>query len=155
MNQKNLMQSLLTQAMGLMETFQKSTGLNEITPEIVKQIEEVQKNLIYFNEKAKQHLASSSLDPKTIRIDAMQSGHLSSKEQRNYERLTQANRDTRLLKAEIDKLISKRQRKKEVTKKAAEKPGKSRKTSLTTKEQVKQRKKRFKPIGGDKNWIPL
>ncbi len=150
MNKNNPLESMLTQMTDLMEAIREHKGpINEISPEFIKEIEELKQRLVALNHTAKEQLAKASLDPKTIRIDVMGSSKLSDKEKRAFERATRVNRDVKMLKTEIEKTIKKRKQNKDLS------ISKPKKKTITTKAQIQKRRKRFKPIGGDKNWIPL
>lgn len=149
MNKKNPnpLELMLAKMVELMEAIQSHKGpMKEISPELAKEFEELEKGLITMNEPAQAHLAEVSIDPKTIRIDTILSG-ISDKDKRVFERATKIKRDAKMLKNELDRAIKKRREKVETVK---NKP-----KTVATKEQIKERRKRFKPIGADKKWIPL
>lgn len=147
MNEKNPLEPMLAKMVELMEAIQQHKGpLNEISPEFIKEIEQLEQRLNALNTTAQGHLAEVSIDPETIRIDTMLSGQLSDRDKRVFERATRIGRDAKLFKIELDKAIKKGRQKAET------KTGSS---NTASKEQIKERRKRFKPIGGDKNWIPL
>jgi hypothetical protein len=148
MNQ-NSFEKMLAQIVELMETIQKNKEpLKGITPELMKEIEQLEAQLAEANKTAQKLLKENSIDPKATRIDAMLSKQIPAKEKRAFERATKITRDTKILKNEIDKTLAKKKLKN------SRNLANTKKTDVN-KKQIKERRKRFKAIGGDKNWIPL
>lgn len=65
---------------------------------------------------------------------------------RMFNRAQEVERDAIILEKEIKKVINKPR---------AKSAPKKKESGLKAKNTIKDRKKRFKPLGGDKNWIPM
>lgn len=146
MNENNPFRDVLAKAVELMETIQNHKGpIKNLTSEQKKEIEELSKQWDELKSVSQKHIEDFNVDPEAVRIDAMRSPEVSDKDKKLFTRATRVKRDSEVLKNTIKKKLSKKKPNKlaGVKKKAA------------SNEQMKERRKRFKPIGGDKNWIPL
>lgn len=148
MNQ-NQFGNFFSQIIDFMNAVQRHDGpLKELTPELKKEIDNLETEFNRLYADAKQCIEEATIDPKTLRIETMRSSEVPAENKRMFDRAKQVERDIKALNTEMKKVTKNSKAQKDPLK--GGKPGKG-----ATKQEIKERRKRFKPIGGDKDWLPL
>lgn len=147
MEQKNPFEGFLTRMIELMDLIQKHKGSINIPPEAAKEMERLEVDINALEVKMRQLFTELDTDPKMLRITTMQSSAISNKDKRLFEQAKMAQRDAQALQSALEKVANSR--------KTPDSPKKMSKEDEKKKQAIKERRKMFKSIGGDKNWIPL
>jgi len=146
MEAQNPFISLLNQVVELMELIQKQTKLSPKIPEdLVKDVKLLKEKFKKIEEFTKSQLRDSQTDSLNLRIETMNSSNMSEKDKKMLERALHIKRDMQILKKALN----------EKRKKAS--PTLKTKNTSDSDEQAnkKKRRKLFKPLGGERDWIPL
>lgn len=147
MQEKNPFEGFLAKMIELMDLIQKHQGPINIPLEAAQELERLTEDINTLEENMHQLLAELGTDPKMLKILTMQSSQISDKDKRLFEQAKMAGRDAKALKTSLEKVS--------VSRKSRESPNKMNKEDEKRKQEMKERRKLFKSIGGDKNWIPL
>ena len=146
MEAQNPFISLLNQVVELMELIQKQTKLSPKIPEdLVKDVKLLKEKFKKIEEFTKSQLRESQTDSLNLRIETMNSSNMSEKDKKMLERALHIKRDMQMLK----KALNEKRKKASLTLKT--------KNTSDSDEQAnkKKRRKLFKPLGGERDWIPL
>lgn len=123
------------------QNYKNSSSL-VISPAAFEELERLKKNIEAFEEMTQADLKLAGIDKSCLRFDAFKSDTLSEKDKKLFERAQSIENDAKHLKSHYTKAIEKN------------KAGKS-STQASVEKKITERKNRFKPLGGNKNWIPL
>jgi len=146
MENKNPFLPLLNQLVEIMNVIQNhKDGLVPIPKELADELKRLEKEFALINESAKEFMKNIDKDFNTLRIETMHFPDIPENDKKTFERAVKVGRDAEILKAEVGKL----------RKKAGPSKTKKMKSSENDDSKIKERRKRFKPLGTDKNWIPL
>lgn len=148
LNQDNSsLDSLLVQVSEMIQMIQNHKGpiSGNITPRVLEELELLEKTVVYFNDVNQQAFKDSHIDMERLEKETMHSPTISSKDKQLLLRAKDIERDARNLQLAFSKAIErgKRGQKGKMT------------TKAPSRQKIKERRKLFKPLGGDKNWIPL
>lgn len=134
---------LLVQIAEMMQTIQKNKGSfsNRLTPEILGKIERLELIFAALQEIDQRILDTVGVDMQRLGIETLHSTEISSQDKQLLQRAQALENDARQLQTAVSNAIGKR--------KDAKRKGSS------TKKKIKERRKLFKPLGENKNWIPL
>ncbi|CUI16015.1 hypothetical protein PNK_0381 [Candidatus Protochlamydia naegleriophila] len=143
MKEKNPIEPLLAQVADLIKRIQEHQGpiSDNITPRVLEEIERLENAVALFEEVNQKTLQEADIDIEALRMNASRSAVLSDKDKQVLQRAREIEKDAKSLQFAFSKVI-------ERGKKAAP-------VQDPLKQQIKERRKRFKPLGGNKNWIPL
>lgn len=106
------------------------------------QVDRLEKAVGLFEEANRRTFEEAQIDLETLRLDFMRSPVVDAKDKQLMQRANDLERDAKNLQLALSKLAERSQQRQA----AAKDP---------LKQQIKERRKRFKPLGGNKNWIPL
>ncbi len=144
MQEKNPIEPLLAQVADLIKMIQEHQGpiSDKITPRVLEEIERLENAVALFEEVNQKTLQEANIDIEELRMNASRSTALSSKDKQVLQRAREIEKDAKNLQFAFSKVIER---------------GKKAAASIQDplKQQIKERRKRFKPLGGNKNWIPL
>lgn len=141
---KNPLEALLIQAAQLMErlrTHQGSISAN-LTPEVMAELQRLEKNMAAMYELNVRTFEEAHIDLDELKSKTIHSPEIPLEDKELFLRGREIEREARRLQADYAKAIQAAQTEKEPAKSSHQK-------------KMKDRRNRFKPLGGDKNWIPL
>jgi hypothetical protein len=144
MNQKdNALEKLLGQVSEMISMIQnhKGTLSDHIPPVVLAEMERLEKSIALFEEINQKDLKIANIDVNHLKNEALQSTTIPKKDKNLIERAQLIENDARRLKQQVSKVLDKN------------KPPK--KSQKNPNQVIKDRRNRFKPLGGNKNWIPL
>lgn len=134
-------ESTLSKMIEILEMLEKNKlPEGDVPPEMQEILSKLNEEIFKLQEINKKLLESANLDEKNLRIEAMHSPHATDKQKRFLERAKNFTNDVKSLHKAATKAAKKRSP-----------PG----GNAESKQQSKERRKRFKPLGGDKDWIPM
>lgn len=142
MNPKELLALLTSELAELLELAEDPNAslANRLTPEVIEKIEQLDKQVKTLKEEAIEALQKDDLDIQQLKKERLESSDLSPRDRRLLERVQQVENHAHHVQQSLSKTIENA------------KPDKSRSKRHKDK---KDRRKLFKPLGEDKNWIPL
>ncbi|WP_068467178.1 hypothetical protein [Candidatus Protochlamydia phocaeensis] len=148
MRDKNQIESLLTQVADLINMIQNHTGpiSDNISSRVLEEIERLEKAIALFDEINRKSLEEANIDIERLRMEFARSPLITPKDKQLMQRARDIERDAKNLQLAFSKVIERGQSSSAALEKAAKDP---------LKQQIKERRKRFKPLGGNKNWIPM
>ncbi|MBA2369022.1 MAG: hypothetical protein H0V82_08375 [Candidatus Protochlamydia sp.] len=144
MKEKSPAEILLGQVAEMIQLIQNHKGpiSDNVTPRVKEEIERLESAIAIFEEANQKSFEEANINIESMRLDASRSTSLGEKDKQLLQRAREIERDAKNLQAANSQIIEK------TKKNNAE-------SKDTLKEQIKERRKRFKPLGGSKNWIPL
>ena len=146
MEAQNPFISLLNQVVELMELIQNQTKLSPKIPEdLVKDIKLLKEKFKKIEEFTRSELRDNQKDSISLRIETMNSSNMSEKDKKMLERALHIKRDMQMLKKQLN----------EERKKANSTIKKKNTSDSEDQANKKKRRKLFKPLGGERDWIPL
>lgn len=144
MREKNPIEPLLVQVAELLKKIQEHQGpiSENVTPRVLEEIERLENAVALFEEANRNTLQEAGIDMEALRMQASRSTAISPKDKQVLQRAREIEKEAKNLQFAFSKVI---QRGKQVSAPLQD----------PLKQQIKERRKRFKPLGGNKNWIPL
>ena len=144
MKEKSPAEILLGQVAELIQRIQNHKGpiSDNLTPRVKEEIERLESAIAIFEEANQKSFEEANVNIEALRLDASRSSSLGEKDKQLLQRAREIEKDAKNLQFANSQIIEK----------SKKKPADS-KDPL--KEKIKERRKRFKPLGGSKNWIPL
>ncbi len=141
MENQNRLDHLLTEMAEMIQLIQNHRGTisANITPQVLKKIEDLEQALAIFEEINKQAFEEAGVDRERLKTEKLESLDVPSEEKNLLQRANRIASDARNLQLILSREMRQGRQKK------------FRKRSSG----MKERKKLFKPLGGDANWIPL
>lgn len=141
MNEQNSLNYLLGQVGDLLQKIQKRPVKDKIPPEALMELERLELAIDLFLELNQKSFQEANIDIEALRKHTAVSKSLTDKEKQILDRAKQIEKEARNIRLNLS-------------------PALQRGRQLTTpkdpkKQRVKERRKKFKPLGGDKGWIPL
>lgn len=124
-----------------LEIIQNHKGPIHLTPELLADIDKLGALVADFKENNQLLFEILDIDIESAKKEILESPNIRSSDKQLIQRSKDIEREARVLKLALSKAKSKER-------------GKDRQSQGGTKEQ-KERRKLFKPLGGDKNWLPL
>ncbi len=134
---------LLNQAYGLLEKIENYHDRITITPQISAEIERLQRNMAVFLDYNDKTYAESNFDFKKVEEDLLNSPNTDPNDKALLEKIREIKKEAEGLQASYKRVEEKAKKKGTKSKKPANDP---------LKQQMKERRKKFKKIGGD-HWI--
>ncbi len=146
MEQRAQLNLLLSQIAEMLEAIQKPqkplSGTDN--PRILRELEWLETSLQTLNQCQEEVFRDANLDINQATKEILESPAANSSDKQLLKRAQEIQRDATALHLALSKAIQKDKGRK-----------KTRAVNGNTKEQMKERRKLFKPLGGDKTWIPL
>jgi hypothetical protein len=144
MKEKSPAEILLGQVAEMIQIIQNHSGpiSDNLTPRVKEEIERLESAIAIFEEANQKSFEDANINIDALRLDASRSSSLGEKDKQLLQRAREIEKDAKNLQFANSKIIEKTKLKKTESKDPL-------------KEQIKERRKRFKPLGGSKNWIPL
>ncbi|KIC71165.1 hypothetical protein DB44_EN00020 [Candidatus Protochlamydia amoebophila] len=141
---KNPIEPLLSQITEILHKIQNHDGSisNNLTPQIIEEIERLESAIALFNDVNQKTFQDANIDVENLKIDSSRSHMISDKDKRVLKQAQEIEKDAKKLQFAFSKIMERGQKV-------------SVKKEDPLKQKIKERRKRFKPLGGDKNWIPM
>ncbi len=145
MENKNRIDLLLFQVAEIIQVIQNHKGpiAENISPSLLEDIEKLEKTFAQFNELSEKSFKESHIDIEQLRTETVRSTNTSAKDKQLLQRAKNIERDARKLQLSLSKAMERGKRQGATT------------HQDPLKRKIKERRKLFKPLGGDRNWIPL
>lgn len=151
MSTNNPMEPLLEQIADLLKLAQENAGkkINDsVDPEILKRLDSLKGFVDDFQNTTLESLKEQGIDPAVTLKKFMEGqGKLTQQNQKILKKTVQLGFDALLMKSALQSASEIGRLGKDFTKELSEKK--------TSKKGIKERKKKFKRIGGDSKWVPL
>lgn len=150
---------LLMQVGEIISTIQNSKGKVDVTNEWVeKDLEYIENTIRTLIQYYKENLQKANVTPEQLTQEALESPNTTPREKNLLQRTQEIEEDAILIQSAIAKGLERQKERKKskpsTTKEAAK--GKGNKEEIAKhKKEMKERRKLFKSIGGDKNWKPV
>jgi len=140
MPEKNPLEPLLSQIGDLINKIQThDKPLAEVSPEVLQKIEMLEKAFTFIEELNARVYQDAGVDIDKLRYEMFENPNLTPKDKRVLERAKTLENDAKSLKQQLEKALE----------------GKKQPEKGDSKKERKKRKDKFKPLGGDRGWIPL
>ncbi len=145
MDIKSPIEVLLMQANDILRYFHDHKGsiAENMTPKLLEDLDKLEQAFAQFKELNEKVFKESNIDVERLKAEAMRSPNYSQKDKKLFQRAKEIEREARNMQLSLSKAMERGKR---------ENAGAS-KDPL--KRKIKERRKLFKPLGGDKKWIPL
>lgn len=119
---------------------------NQLPPQLIEEIERLEKQLREMHDQTKEIFQKANIDIQQLKKEALESSNLSPRDQRLFERAEQVKDHASNTQKALAQAIK--------NEGPTHKSSKAKKKHKPEKDK-KDRRKLFKPLGEDKNWIPL
>ncbi len=148
MDPKELLARFTSEAGELIDLLENSDTpiAHKLSPELLEEIEQLEKQLKEVHDQTRDLFQKANIDIQQLKKEALESSNLSPRDQRLFERAQQVKEHAAHTQKALKKAIE--------SEGPAPKPRKA-KTKHKESKDKKERRKLFKPLGEDKNWIPL
>lgn len=138
MKEKNLTKHLLNQVGDLLQKIQNhDKPIGDISPEFIKQLEILEKTFKQYEELNDKTQKEANIDIEALRLEFYRSPSIHSKDKKLIDKLKTIEKDARQLQAVVAKSLGSQ-------------------AVLSKKDKIiKERRRKFKSMGGEKGWIRL
>jgi hypothetical protein len=146
MKDKNLIEPLLNQVGEILKQLQEHKGSisQNLNPDVLGKLERLEMMVDAFEELNKKSQEAAQIDPQQLLLELERSPKISPKEKKILERARQMERDAKNLKSQYAEIV------------ASNKVNKIPSIKKSTEKKIgKDRKNKFKLLGGNQGWIPL
>lgn len=143
MKEKNPLDHLLTELGDMLQKIQEHQGpiSQNLSPELLSNLDRLEKALSIFEEINQQSCQAAGIDIEQLKTEMARSTQIPDKDKTLLTRAKQIERDARTTHARYSMIAA-----------LSQQEGKRKKKET---QKLKQRKKKFKPLGSNKGWIPL
>jgi len=144
-NERQRLENLLLQVSDMISLIQNHKGpiSDDISPRVLEEVERLEKAVAEFEDLNRQDFAAARIDIARLRTETEQSKQIPLKEKKLFQRAKEIEQDAYRLQLSFSKALERGKGNQKNSKQEASKQG------------IKDRRNRFKPLGGNKNWIPL
>ena len=141
MKDKNPIDLLLKQIGDILDGIQSYQGpIGEVSPQILEEVGRLEKAIALFEETNNKTFQEANIDINTLKNQTLQSHHTSPQKRQQLEKAQTLEKDAKRLQHALIQILAKR---------------KLEDVKGSNTQQIRERRKRFKRVGGNKNWIPL
>lgn len=149
MDNERLENKMLSEIEEIIQAIQnhKEPISKNITPEVLKQISDLEEAIGVLSELQRTAFEIAGIDQEKLKEEVLASTDINPKSKNLINRAESITREATTVKLALSKAIKKRKSSKKVLK--------SKEDDAATKQEVRERRKLFKSIGGDSSWIPL
>ncbi|MCE2983369.1 MAG: hypothetical protein LW832_07370 [Parachlamydia sp.] len=144
MKEKNPIDLLLAQIADMIQKIQnhKESIAENISPRVLEELERLESAIAIFDEANQKSFEEANINLDALRLEASRSSAMNEKDKQLLQRARDIEKDAKKLEFAFSQMIQN---------------GKKTKTQSTDrlKDQIKERRKKFKRLGENKNWIPL
>jgi hypothetical protein len=146
MEKKPSLDQLLVEMSEILKIIQNQEGpiSQNLTPEVVVNLEILESAIPIFSQYQQETFKEANIDIEHLVKDTLESSNTDPRTRQLLKRAKDIEKDARILQLAYSKAIERGKGRKQV-----------KRSTDTNKQQLKERRKLFKPLGGDKNWIPL
>jgi hypothetical protein len=145
-SEKNPFEDLFSQIGDLLSQIQNNqtplTG--DVPPEVMKEVDRLEKQIGLFCEMTEKVIQDSGIDIHQLQQEARNSSNIKAKDKRILERAKQIELDAKNIHFRLSAALNRDKGKKTPSSGESDR-----------KKQIKERRKKYKSIGGDRGWIPL
>jgi hypothetical protein len=147
MEDKPSLDYLLLQITEIMEKIKNHRGSisKNFTPEVIDQLDALESSIDILSQHQQSMLKDANIDPDQFIQEKIENPNTSPREKQVLMRAKEIEQDARTFHLALSKAIERKKGKKKTNSDSTK----------ADKKQMKERRKLFKTIGGDKNWIPL
>ena len=147
MEKKPSLDHLLMQISEMLETIENQEGSisKNLTPEVLTKLDILESAVPIFLQHQRETFKEANIDIEHLIQDTLESSDSNPKNRQLLKRAKAIEKDARTLQLAFSKAIERGSGRKKT----------KRLSKDVNKQQLKERRKLFKPLGGDKNWIPL
>jgi hypothetical protein len=135
-------EDLLSSINEILDAIQKHKGPIKLTPDLISDIDKLEGMVKDFKECSEELFDMCDIDIESLKKEVIESPNIRSGDKQLIKRSEDIERDARVFKLALSKAKSKGR-------------GKTSKGKENDKRKIKERRKLFKQIGGDKTWLPL
>lgn len=142
MEKKRSIERMMMEVADILETIRKNEDKTlNLTPKLIEAIKQLKTTADLLQQTNKKIFEDAQIDIEKLTIETLDSSAVTSKDKQLIKQSKQIQQDARKMRLEQEKKITLKNSEKDKQKEGNR--------------QKKERKKLFKSIGGDKNWIPL
>jgi hypothetical protein len=146
MAEKNPVEYLLGYIGELLKLIPQHQGpiSQNVSPEILNELERLELAMAQFEELNKQTFKNADIDIENLKAETINSDKIVPKQKQLLKKSQEIQREAKQLQAQYAQVIEKSKVKSQASRERD-----------PLKKEMKDRKKKYKPLGGDKNWIPI
>jgi hypothetical protein len=146
MKEKSKVEQLINQIGDMVKMIQDHKGpiADNITPEVLNKLEWLETIMSQYQELNQKTFQEAGIDIEKLRHETLGSETISPKNAQVLKRTQEIEKEAKKLQREYERIIAQNNLQPQAAK-----------TKDPLRQNIKDRRKRYKPLGGDKNWIPI